>query len=162
MSKTTTPKGFSGVLELLKKYNQGTAGLSTPTIDFLSDVGKETIEGMFQSKFPGNDLYNQRDAFGYGIYFNGKLVKEGYLDGELSKAPSKHRKQRGREEAKKAISQYTPLTDGYELYLVNAMHYSRAQEEFWGVPVLVDSEVFEAQRKIEDKLKIRVKVTFEH
>ena len=155
-----TLKAFKRVSQRINRIGKAVDrdGLST-VIEYLATLGQETIENMYAEKGTNDDLYNQRDAYGFGVYYNGKLVKEGYLEGEKSTAPSRDRKLRGRREAKKAIKNYTPDRQGYVLYLVNAMHYSAVHQKRHK-QIIVSRCLYAAKQEIEDKYNVPVTVDF--
>lgn len=59
----------------------------SPLVFELMVAGDNIINEAWESKETGNILYNQHDAYGYAVYFDGKEIAgaRGYLDTELSK-----------------------------------------------------------------------------
>lgn len=101
---------------------------------------------LAENKDTRNISGHQIDAFGYGIYFYGKLVAEGYLaDGERMEHELNNGKSvpgadpyhkhfygpSGRQRARNAIRNHTPRRRGYEVLITNAMFYSVIQQENW-------------------------------
>lgn len=130
--------------------------LDKDIVDSLARVGDKAIhsaveEGGLMGKDPGNITGNQIDAFAWGVYFNGMLVRSGFIkDSWRLEHDSPTRKNkvtgqalslygappikwhgktlRGRAEAKKALRNFTPPHRGYTLFITNAMPYSIVQE----------------------------------
>lgn len=101
---------------------------------------------LAENKDTKNISGHQIDAFGYGIYFYGKLVAEGYLaDKERMDHESRKGKTvpgadpynknfygpSGRQRAKNAIKNHIARKRGYEVLITNAMFYSVIQQENW-------------------------------
>lgn len=150
-------KAIDDIREKLKELKDA----PDPTVvAYLQQLGKEALDFAdreVHDKYKlGVDLGNQLDAYGYGVYFNGQLIKQGYLPkkrrmdhiGKRGKnagkmipgavGPDRHRHKYGRPEALHAIQQHVAQPVGYELFLCNAMYYSSVHEEGRGkeYPVL--------------------------
>lgn len=105
-------------------------------VKLLCSKGLEIIEAAYASKETKDDRYNQRDAYGYAVYYEGMEVTRGYLDGEWSNGPARINKasdvggKTGRQEVDEWLSSFVPpsLPRTYHLVVVNAMWYSEMQE----------------------------------
>lgn len=112
----------------------------------LKALGKRIIEAAQESKQTGNITGNQLDAFGYGVYYNKRLISTGYLANKyrmdhnskrtgkiaIGAEQDKRRKVWGRAEAFNATKNFVPDRDGYVLFIVNAMYYSSVHENKYG------------------------------
>lgn len=147
MTQVTAP--FDKVLNLIKSE------IENPTVDMavvdeLARIARENLELAAESKWTGNDTMNQMEAFGFGIFFNKKLVRQGYLDKKRfhgshkssrtgkwvdTARPDPKRGKTGRVEAFHAVQGHEPESNGYEVYFVNAMYYSAAHEN-WGLKII--------------------------
>lgn len=139
-------------------------------VEALASIGREVIERAAESKRTGNDLMNQMEAFGYGVFFNGECVRQGYLDkskyrgdhrnkdGRMVKGaePDRKRHRMGRSMALHDIRDHKPDHTRYELYIVNAMWYS-AIHEAWGLKI-ISQEIIHAVQEIAQKFGVDVKV----
>lgn len=107
-------------------------------ISYLSHQGMKIATKAQATKAVGNRTFNQADAFGYVVYYNGKVVRKGYAN----TAPQSKREHhgwaaagiprgRGREWLLGFIEQYKPPTSGFALLIVNAAFYTAIQETKW-------------------------------
>lgn len=140
-------------------------------LDALKAIGKAAIEEAERTKATLNDTYNQIEAFAFGVYFNGRVYRQGYLDkgkyrnvhtnaaGKEAKGAEKDRRGKyGRSQALHAIRDHKPTHRGYELYLTNAIWYSMIHEE-WGLPIL-SQVVKDAVARIESEFGVEVSMNF--
>lgn len=137
-------------------------------ISELSRIAKDTLQRAAESKRTGNMTMNQMEAYGYGIFFNGTLMRQGYLDQKRYRGSHQNKKGRwvdtagpdpkrgkmGRVEALHAIQGHVSDYDGYELYLVNAMWYSSAHEA-WGLKIITQ-ELIETANEIQSAFGVDV------
>ena len=140
-------------------------------LDALRDIGRAAIRAAAESKRTGNFTLNQMEAFAFGVYFNGKAYRQGYLDENkyrgdhdvdgvtkkgAEKDPKRHKY--GRSQALHAIRDYKPDHRGYVLYLTNAMWYSTIHEA-WGLPIITQ-EVKNAAARIASEFGVDVYINF--
>lgn len=156
MTQIRTP--FKRVSDMLKQE------IANPTpndavLDELRDIGKWAIRYAANTKGTLDVTYNQLEAFAFGVYFNGKVYRQGYLDegryrnthknafGKEVKGAEKDPKRGkyGRSQALHTIRDYKPEHRGYELYLTNAMWYSLIHEH-WGIPIIRQAVIRAASR----------------
>lgn len=109
-------------------------------IDYLSRKGEEIVEKAMRSKDTLNRTFNQMDAYGYAIWYNGVLHKSAVGDPQYGQYAEKEHKgwkdiptAFGREWAEIFISEI-PATGkipkaGFALIVFNAAFYSKIQEE---------------------------------
>lgn len=153
MSRTTTlaRKPFDDILSLIKA--ESTREADPDIVAKLREVGKKVIMNAYKTRATKEDLGNQIDAYGFGVFYNGKLVAQGYLDSNKSLGfsrrdhqnkdgtfgkgalPDRKRNKRGRIEALHAVQKFVPSQPGYVLYIVNSMWYSSIHES-WGLPII--------------------------
>lgn len=106
----------------------------SPLVFELMVAGDNIINEAWESKETGNILYNQHDAYGYAVYFDGKEIAgaRGYLDTELSKEGAEYSETvtiKGRDAVNDFLDGYeAPTGDIFTLVTVNAMWYSEEQE----------------------------------
>lgn len=146
---------------------------SDEVLDILKSIGRSAIRQAADTKGTLDDTYNQLEAYAFGVYFNGRVYRQGYLDNGkyrnshensegrdvkgAAKDPKRHKY--GRSQALHVIRDHKPGHRGYELYLINAMWYSMIHEE-WGIPILRQS-IRDAAAKIADELGVDVYINFE-
>lgn len=100
----------------------------------LMDAGRSIIEEAYATKETGNVRYNQHDAYGYAVYYDGAEIPgtRGYLGGEKSTRPVRYRGKSvsGRSEVDSFLGSYKAKGgDCLTLVAVNAMFYSEIQEK---------------------------------
>lgn len=149
-----TRRAFEDALALIKPYTDKPSKIIVDTLD---QIGLDAITNAFNTKDPKNDTYNQRDAYGYGIYMGTTLVKMGFLEGEKAKELAKGLKQSGRSLAEEMLTSYVPKTDGYTLCLVNAVFYSGIHEAR-GLKVLF-KETERAKNAMMSAFQVEIKIT---
>lgn len=49
-------------------------------VDTLAEIGAELVEKAEKTKTFTHDTFNLHDSYGYGVYFNHKLVRIGFLE----------------------------------------------------------------------------------
>lgn len=143
MTRVTAP--FDRVLKLIKNE------IDNPTpnqevVDRLIEIGYAALVRAAESKEAGNITLNQMEAFACAVYFNGKKQKSKFLDKAQyrgthfssrknadvdSAEPDPKRGRMGRSMALHELRDHKPETNGYELYLTNAMWYSAIHEKGW-------------------------------
>lgn len=104
-------------------------------LDFLEKSGKKIIENAQNSKDVGNDTFNQHDAYGAAVYYNGELKRFASLD---SKSIRDHHGSTyynipagtGEEWADMFLKEYEPPKKGFALVCFNAAYYSVIQETY--------------------------------
>ena len=104
-------------------------------LDYLAEQGKNIITEAKRTKETQNDTYNQYDAYGYLVYYNGSL-KRWSLSPELSFG-EKHKgwekygipDATGSEWAEMFKREFEPPKRGFALVVFNAAFYSLIQEE---------------------------------
>lgn len=115
---------------------------SQRTLETFKTYCDRIMEELAENKETANITGNQADAFGYAIFFDGKLVYSGYLRNSyrmehvsasgrtvVGASKPKDKGPSGRSRAKKAIAGYVPTTKrGYEIFITNAMWYSYYQQ----------------------------------
>lgn len=149
-----TRKAFDKALAEIRPY---TSSPSQIIVDTLDKIGLDAITNAFNTKDPKNDTYNQRDAYGYGIYRGNTLVKMGFLEGEKANKLAKGLKQSGRSLAEEMLIGYVPKTDGYTLCLVNAVFYSGIHEAR-GLKVLF-RETERARNAMMNAFQVEINIT---
>lgn len=168
MTQVTQP--FDRVLDRIRKEIEDPEP-NAEVIQALAEIGRATIEAAANSKATGNLTMNQIEGFGWAVFFKGQAQRQGFLDkmkwrgshvgrsGKLvdSAGPDPKRHKMGRIQALQAISAHKPGHNWYELYLVNAMWYTSAHED-WGLRVL-SQELMTAVHEI--ALRFGVEVYFD-
>ena len=105
------------------------------TMTYLEQQGKKIITEAVRTKETQNDTYNQYDAYGYLVYYNG-VLKRWSLSPELSYG-EKHKgwdkygipAATGSEWANIFKADFEPPKSGFALVVFNAAFYSRILEE---------------------------------
>lgn len=107
-----------------------------PYIKSLTEDAERILQKANQTRETQNDTYNQEDAYGYGIYYNDKLLKKGYLNdtpkaNEIHKGWAKHNIEAntGRGYLDEYLDNYKPSKKGLTLIVVNAVYYSPILED---------------------------------
>ena len=103
-------------------------------LTYLEQQGRKIITEAKRTKDAQNDTYNQYDAYGYLVYYNG-VLKRWSLSPEL--ADEKHKgwakygipDASGTEWANMFREQFEPPKSGFALVVFNAAFYSLIQEE---------------------------------
>lgn len=105
-------------------------------INYLDHRGYWMVKQAWNTPKPpstGIETGNQRDAYGYGIYYNKQLVKIGYPEEMIATEPHKDKyggESYGREWIFDFLAnEFVPETDGFYLVVANAAPYSVAQEQ---------------------------------
>lgn len=104
-----------------------------PDVKKLCSYGQEIISEAYRTKDTKNRRYNQHDAYGYAVYYDGYEIPDtrGYLGGEMSKGAVRLNGEelRGRSEVDRFLDSYVaPTGRKLTLLVVNAMFYSQMQE----------------------------------
>lgn len=99
----------------------------------LMDAGRSIVEEAYATKETRNIRYNQHDAYGYAVYYDGAEIPgtRGYLGSEMSTRPVKYRGKpvSGRPEVDSFLGSYKAKNGNFlTLVAVNAMFYSEMQE----------------------------------
>lgn len=107
-----------------------------PYIESLTKDAERILEKANATRQTKNDTYNQEDAYGYGIYYNGKLLKKGYLNDtplakEIHKGWAKHniKANTGRGYLDEYLDNYKQSKKGLTLVVANAVYYSPILED---------------------------------
>lgn len=141
-------------------------------LDELRAIGRAAIRQAAETKATLEDTYNQLEAYAFGVYFNGRVYRQGYLDegrfrnshknaaGREAKGAEKDPKRHkyGRSQALHVIRDHRPEHRGYELYLINAMWYSTIHEA-WGLPI-VSQALRDAAARISSTFNVEVFINF--
>lgn len=97
-------------------------------IDYLAKEGSRIADDAKGTRDTNIDTGNQEDAYGWGVYYQGKLVRYGYPvpKGATEKHVDIHGKKGwGRDWIYKFLSQdFKPETNGFCLVVANAAWYS--------------------------------------
>lgn len=132
------------------------------TLTYLEQQGKRIITEAKRTKETQNRSYNQYDAYGYLVYYNG-VLKRWSLSPELSYG-EKHRgwerygipDATGSEWAAMFRRDFEPPKSGFALVVFNAAFYSLIQEEGAGKlhnSYRILSQVVGSLREIQGKFK---------
>lgn len=105
------------------------------TLNYLEQQGKRIITQAKRTKDTQNETYNQYDAYGYLVYYNGTL-KRWSLSPDLSYG-EKHRgsekygvpEATGAEWAMMFRDEFQPPKSGFALVVFNAAFYSNIHED---------------------------------
>lgn len=130
-------------------------------VAYLAREGERIANDALFSKQTQNDTMNQADAYGYAVFYNGALKKNGYAASEMS--GQEHRgwdkygipAGTGREWAAMLVSELgsnnkIPQT-GFALVIFNAAFYSNIQEAGkWQILSQVVWDIKELQAKFKD------------
>ena len=175
MTQVTQP--FDRVLKLVKqelddpKPNQA-------VVDKLIEIGYAALVRAAESKDTDNITLNQLEAFACAVYFGGVKQKSKFLDQEKyrgthrgrkgydvdSAGPDPKRGRMGRSMALHELRDHKPETNGYELYLTNAMWYSAIHENGWtsrsgrsiGPLHIITQEILDTVGQIEQTFGVEV------
>lgn len=106
-------------------------------VDKLSKKGTSIIQKAYETKGTKDRTYNQHDAYTYGVFYKGKLVKQGYLvGGQMSTRVHggwpKHNYPSGTgkeyaDDAMKALEGQIGR-DGFALVVMNPIYYTKILE----------------------------------
>lgn len=124
----------------IKSGKEGNANI----LDRLASKGSNLIEEAYKTGHGSsdeqwkNESYNMHDAYGYAVYYNGKMKRSGFLkDGVLSRHSHKGYKSypsgTGREYVENLIKDYKPSKKGYSLIVFNAAFYVTYLEDGVGL-----------------------------
>lgn len=99
-------------------------------IQMLSEKGDELAWEAYGTKKRGNKTFNQRDAYGWAVYYNKALITHGFIGDKVATKPATGSFDTiyGRDEIENAINNYVPSSDGYVLIIANAIWYSITHE----------------------------------
>lgn len=102
----------------------------------LSKEGQKIVNDAYWSKAAMDRSGNMHDAYGYAVYFRGKLEKKGYAAGgkmssDIHKGWKKHgiSANTGRGYLDEFFNDYKPNPNGFELVCVNAVYYAEILED---------------------------------
>lgn len=102
-------------------------------INYLDMRGRQMAQFAAFHKETNNDTGNQRDAYGWGVYYNKQLVKIGFPASMSASKPHKDLhggKSFGREWIVEFLTEdFIPETNGFCLVVANAAYYSVSHEE---------------------------------
>lgn len=132
-------------------------------LSYLSQEGRKIVTKAQRTKTVGNRSFNQADAFGYVVYYNGEAKRTGYANttpqsSEAHRGWEKHGipEGTGREWLEDFIASFEPPQKGFALLIVNAAFYSRIQEEGAGKyrePFQILSQVVMDIKALQSKLE---------
>lgn len=104
-------------------------------IDELSKDGQRLINEAYNTKTTQNRKYNEHDAYVFGVYYNGNLMKYGFVGGKMAIKEANGWAKAGitpfygRDVAEDAIHSYKPkLTRGFALVILVTTFYSAINE----------------------------------
>lgn len=127
-------------------------------VSYLSQEGRKIVTNAQATKKVGNQTFNQADAFGYVVYYNGTVKRKGYANiAPESKKPHHGWKAAGipagtgREWLEEFISTYEAPKSGFALLIVNAAFYTAIQETKWKYRVI--SQTYGELDSIAEKFK---------
>nr|DAE42648.1 MAG TPA: hypothetical protein [Caudoviricetes sp.] len=133
----------------------------------LMNAGRTIIEDAYATKDTNNVRYNQHDAYGYAVYFDGKEIDgtRGYLGAEMSQRPVKLKGTLwyGRKAVDRFLDSFLAEEGNVvTLVAVNAMFYSEMQEK--GVSPLrrsyrILSQTFNQLEELKAELEEKYNVT---
>lgn len=98
----------------------------------LAIIGAELLPKAFDQSTYTNRTYNLSDSYGWGVYYNGKLERKGYLLSAVASEPHASGKD-GRTEVENFLSSYKARDKGHELIFVAAMFYAGILESGVGL-----------------------------
>lgn len=131
-------------------------------LNYLEQEGKRLVTEAIRTKKPKNRSYNELDAFGYLVYYNGVLkrwsISPNLSYGEAHEGWEKYGipDATGEEWAEMFKTEFEPPKTGFSLVIFNAAFYARIQEEGGGRlkeqwPVI--SQISGSLKTIESKFK---------
>lgn len=116
-------------------------------LSYLSQEGRKIVDKAQRTKAVGNRTFNQADAFGYVVYYNGKVERKGYANTTTQSKKPHHGWDAagipagtGREWLDDFLSTYEAPKSGFALLIVNAAFYTGIQEKRYKYRVI--SQVF--------------------
>lgn len=126
---------IDGIISRVEEYRQKfLPNADSELVQRLMAAGENIITEAYDTKDTNNVRYNQHDAYGYAVYYDGSEIQgtRGYLGAALSKKPVKLKGELwyGREAVDKWLTAYkAPSGNVVTLAAVNAMFYSEIQEK---------------------------------
>lgn len=107
------------VEQYIKKLQQQATDKTT---DDLARIGKELLPKAFDESTYTNRTYNLSDSYGWAVYYNGTLMRKGFLLDAVASTPH-HSGKDGRQEVDIFFNSYSARPKGHELIFVAAMYY---------------------------------------
>lgn len=105
-------------------------------VNELSKEGQKIVNEAYWSKAAKDRSGNMHDAYGYAVYFRGKLERKGYAAGgqissDIHKGWAKYGigANTGRGYLDEFFNDYRPQSNGFELVCVNAVYYAEILED---------------------------------
>lgn len=104
-------------------------------VEKLGKEGERIITEMERTNNITNRSYNLHDAYVYGVYYKGVLMKYGFVGSPMSSGDHKGWSKAGinandgRGYAMEALSEFKSKGIGYELVVVNAIYYAQILED---------------------------------
>lgn len=137
----------------------------------LGDEGERLCRDARDLKETGDETKNQRDAFGYIVYFDGKVIRKGYANPtpestETHKGWAKYGipDGTGRSWLDEFMNTFKPNTKNFALVIVNAAFYSLIQEDGANPPYNHDyqiiSQVYQDLDDFGKKFKAHPRIEF--
>lgn len=127
-------------------------------LSYLSQEGRKIVNKAQATKMVGNRTFNQADAFGYVVYYDGKAQRKGYANlSPMAKKPHHGWAMAGipagtgREWLEDFIAGYEAPKSGYALLIVNAAFYTAIQETKWKYRII--SQTYGDLNSIAEKFK---------
>lgn len=112
-------------------------------LSYLSQEGRRIVTTAQATKKVGDQTFNQADAFGYVVYYNGTAEERGYANTSPKSKKPHHgwdaagiHEGTGREWLEEFISTYKAPKSGFTLLIVNAAFYTGIQETKWKYRVI--------------------------
>lgn len=122
-------------------------------LDDLQRDGERILRECEAEKTYEHDTHNLYDSYGYGVYYNNRLMRRGYLSASPQATEAKEydgREIKGREEIDEFLESRKPNAKGLALVIAAVMPYGADLEEGRGVTrkFRVISMSFDKLRKI--------------
>lgn len=97
-----------------------------PMLDLLAQKGDKLLLEAYEGADFQNDTFNLKDSYGFGVYYNGNLVRQGNLGSAQADEKIKYRGEyiSGRDELDDYLHSYKAPKDTIQLIIVAAVPYS--------------------------------------
>lgn len=161
-------RGIEGIMREVSEFQEKFLPSSeSEVVQRLMDAGRTIITEAYATKETNNVRYNQHDAYGYAVYFNGEEISgtRGYLGAEMSVRPArlKGKDWRGRRAVDDFLSSFSASEGNVvTLVAVNAMFYSEIQEKGAGTlrrSYRILSQTFDQLEELKKELEDKYNVT---
>lgn len=109
---------------------EGLSGRVPELEEELEALGDRMINDAFLTKKRDNITYNQHDAYGWGLFFNGSLIKKNFITPQKRAQIPRDTDYWGRDNVSYDIDHFVPSDPkGYVLLVLNSVYYSIQQED---------------------------------